>query len=239
MRSTLTYSGLSGILNGESVNIGLIHTVFFVIFLWILPDDALILFTKTPELFKANIFQKVDDIDHLNNHFNALYEKVILTAIEEVACNAGEYRKVQNKIKTQTTEKYIKIEKKGVDSYMSLSHNNYILCTNDENPIYITKDNRRYLVIKVSNEVQNNSEYFRQLKMEVKEKIEEIRGYFYNYKFIDDLNSIRPTTDAEMDVLELNKSPSELFLDLIYFHLRLIMKIIVQPSFLIVQEIVP
>jgi hypothetical protein len=157
-------------------------------------------------------YTKVDDITHLSNNFNSIFEKSIITVIEEVVSNAGEYHSVQSKLKSLTTDKPIRIEKKGIDSYMSSSNNNFIICTNECNPVKITKDNRRYMVIKMPNTLQNNNIFFRDLKLEVKENIEKIRYYFYKYKYIEDLNSIRPTTDAEKELMELNKSPVQEFL---------------------------
>ena len=169
-----------------------------------------------PELLSwiigTDYYQKVDDINQISNNFNALYEKTILTSVEEIVSNAGEYHSIQSKLKTLTTESMIKIEKKGIDSYMSKSMNNFILCTNECNPVKTTKDNRRNMIIKFLNTVQNNRLYFSELRQEVKDHIEEIRGFFNNYDFNDDLNSIRPVTDAEKVLLILNESSAESFI---------------------------
>lgn len=156
---------------------------------------------------------KIDDINQISNNFNALYENVILTSVEEIIANAGEYNHVQSKLKTLTTEVDICIEKKGIDAYKSLSMNNYVLCTNELNPIKITKDNRRNLVLEVSCAEQNNYTYFKNLKKQIQDNIEVIRGFFYSFDFVDDLNSIRPMTNAELALLELNMNITEQFIE--------------------------
>lgn len=157
--------------------------------------------------------QVVNDIERLTTNFNSIYEKCIITQVEEIVSNGADYHKVQNKLKTLITEDDIIIEKKGVDSYMSKSFNNYILVTNYSNPVNVTDDNRRFCIIRVSNQVQNAYEYFKRLRHSCNEQIEELRHFFYNYSFVDDLNSIRPKTEEEMDLVELNKSPEQKFIE--------------------------
>jgi energy-coupling factor transporter ATP-binding protein EcfA2 len=157
--------------------------------------------------------QIVNDINQIGSNFNAIFEKCIFTSIEEIVSNAGEYHSIQSKLKSLVTEKYNKIEKKGIDSYMAISNNNFNLQTNEFNPVKITSDNRRNGVMKTSIAEQNNNLYFKKLREEVALNIEFLRHYFYTFPFKDDLNSIRPTTNEELDVLELNRNPVDIFIE--------------------------
>ena len=157
--------------------------------------------------------QIVNDIERLTTNFNSLYEKCILTQVEEVVGNGADYHKVQNKLKTLITENDIIIERKGIDSYMSKSFNNFILLTNYYNPVNITEDNRRFCVTRISNKQQNNYDYFKKLRTEVKEHVEELRHFFYTFEYVDDLNSIRPKTEEEKDLVDLNKSAEQKFIE--------------------------
>ena len=154
----------------------------------------------------------LNDINMLTEHFNSLYETAILTQVEEVVHNANEYHKVQEVLKTLTTENDIRIVRKGVDAYMTTSQNNFVLLTNHYNPIKITGDNRRVCVIQMSEVEKNNTRYFSELKQQVLQHIKAIRHYFYTFDFNDDLNSIRPTTEAEAELREMNMSGDELFI---------------------------
>jgi phage/plasmid-associated DNA primase len=86
--------------------------------------------------------QTVNDINHITKSFNSMFDKSIFTQVEEIVNNAGDFHSGKSTLKTLTTERNIRIEKKGVDAYMSKSHNNFMLCTNEKNPI----DNRRNLI---------------------------------------------------------------------------------------------
>jgi energy-coupling factor transporter ATP-binding protein EcfA2/ribosomal protein L31E len=155
----------------------------------------------------------VDDINKITNNFNSLSEKSILTQVEEVVSNAGEYHRVQSMLKTLITEEDIRIEKKGIDAYIVKSNNNFILITNENNPVQITKDQRRFFVCRVSNIRRNDWGYFKKMIDELIENIKKVRYYFYNYDYVDDLNSIRPKTQAEIELLNLNKTSVDKFIE--------------------------
>jgi phage/plasmid-associated DNA primase len=160
----------------------------------------------------SEYYQKVDDVHRLTGKFNALSEHMILTSVEEVISNAGEYHSLQSKLKSLTTDRDITIEPKGIDPYTSLSNNNYILNTNECNPIFVNEENRRYLIQRVSNCERNNRVYFKNLRKQVLDNIEYLREYFNNFEYIEDLNSIRPVTQAEKDLIELNMSITTRFI---------------------------
>lgn len=157
--------------------------------------------------------QTMNDISQISSQFNSLSQTSILTVVEEVISDAGDYRRVNAKIKSLVTETKILIQKKGIDQFMDYSNNNIIINSNGSNPINITSDNRRAMIIYVEPIVQKNVEYFSNLRKEFDKNIEYIRFFFYKFEFISDLNSIRPTTKAEINILHLNKSTIELFVE--------------------------
>jgi hypothetical protein len=167
----------------------------------------------TAQIIGREYSQIVSDINQVSSNFNSLFEKSIVTSIEEIVTNAGDYHSVQSKLKSLVTEPYHKIEKKGIDSYMAPNHNNFTLNTNGENPVHVTKDNRRNAIFKVSNAEQNNNVYFKKLKEEVAENIEYLRHYYYTIPFIDNLNSIRPVTKEEIEMMDLNKQAVEIYIE--------------------------
>lgn len=165
------------------------------------------------ENVKDEYSQNVNDINMMTSKFNSLSAQCIITTIEEVVNDAGSYHSVQNKLKDLITSETIRLEKKGIDPVMINSQNNLLIFTNNMNPVEITKDNRRYLVLKVNETELGNGVYFHNVKKQVKENVEYIRGYFYAYKYQKDLNNIRPTTAAEIELRELNKSMDDEFID--------------------------
>jgi hypothetical protein len=159
--------------------------------------------------------RKLEDINTVGNKFNADVESSILTIIEEVASDAGTYHKIQEILKKQITDQDMRVERKGIDPYFIIDNNNFILITNNINPVNITNSNRRYYIVKMSDDYKNDFNFFRMLRREIDLNIEKLRGFFYNYEFKEDLNSIRPKTDAESELLEINKNSIELFNDTI------------------------
>ena len=156
--------------------------------------------------------KNVNDINEIMTRFNSIDTMCILTTVEEVVSKAGEYHSIMNKLKDLITNDRIKIEKKGVDSYMMPSNNNYIFISNNDNPINPTMYNRRYLILRVNPIERNNEIYFKELMEEIKNNIEYIRGYFYKYKYVNNLNKIRPRTEEEEDLIMLNMSSEDMFI---------------------------
>jgi len=111
------------------------------------------------------------DITNLKKEFNSHMERNIVLHIEEVPNEAGEYHKVQEILKTITTEEKQRIRRMRTDPYMGNQVANPIIITNNMN-----------------------------------------RHYFYNLDYEDDLNSIRPTTETEKDLLDLNSSKEDKFI---------------------------
>ena len=158
-------------------------------------------------------YNKFEDINQLMNKFNADMMTSIITAIEELPTNAGSYHEVHSKLKTLITEKITIYEKKGIDRFKGKSNNNFVLMTNGINPVPITEDNRRFIVCQVNEVERNNSCYFVRMKKEIIEKIEEIRYFFKDYQYIDDINSIRPITETEKDLIALNQDITARYID--------------------------
>ena len=112
---------------------------------------------------------KIEDIKRLDNKFNVFLKSSILCNVEEVVCNAGDYHSVQSKLKSLITENTMMIEPKGVDSYMIDVSCNFIISTNENNPVKITEDNRRFCVLDFSNARRNDSEFFGNLETVIRE----------------------------------------------------------------------
>ena len=151
---------------------------------------------------------KIDDILSLNDKFNYDMMTPIITCVEEIPTSAATYHAVQSKLKSLITEADMTFQMKDIDKYKVVSCNNYILNNpNELNPVFIHEHNRRFIVVDVSNAKKaKNATYFNSLRLEIKSKIKEIRYFFNNFQYIVDINSIRPTTDAELRLLLLNES---------------------------------
>ena len=155
----------------------------------------------------------INDIQRLENKFNAYSQTSILTIIEEVVSNAGDFHRINNILKSLATEKNTMIEKKGFDSFMDESNNNIVINSNHSNPIHLNNQNRRAGVLYVPTTVKKNYVFFNKLRKEAEDNIVYLRHYFNTFDYTEDLNSIRPTTEAEIGIQQINKSPIELFVE--------------------------
>jgi hypothetical protein len=73
--------------------------------------------------------------------------------------------------------------------------------------------NRRVLILEVKGYEKGNMEYFSKMKKEFLDNLQELRSYYYKYKYIDNLALIRPITEEELVLVELNKTPIDMFID--------------------------
>ena len=163
-------------------------------------------------LVGEDYFITIKDLEQLTNNFNVLFEKSILISVEELPANAGEYRKIQAKLKSMITESLNIITSKGFDSYQGRTFNSFILVTNEMNPVQITEGNRRFCIIKVNSIYKGKPDYFVKMEEYVKSNLPTIRHYFKNLQFDKLLEENRPTTEAEMAVYELNLEPVNEFI---------------------------
>ena len=86
--------------------------------------------------------------------------------------NHGEAKYVNfDKLKAIITETSTRIELKFQEKREAETVCNFIMLSNNTNPVYIPEDDRRYVVLKASSEMKNNAEYFTPL-FELVQKVE-------------------------------------------------------------------
>jgi hypothetical protein len=121
----------------------------------------------------------------------------------------------QGKIKGLITDKSLTINAKGKDQFEINSYHRFIITTNKEDPINTSQDDRRNLIIRSSDELIENKEYFIKLNL-LLEDITVIRtcyDYFKNIKNLDKFGSLPlPKTNYQENLKLLNYSIPEQFL---------------------------
>ena len=104
----------------------------------------------------------VDDLDKVFGKFNGLIGRNILICINETPDSTEKF-KYLNKIKSKLTETDTVMERKGFDQINIKSWANYILTSNNANPIQEEKGNRRLIYFETNNKYCGNEEYFNKL----------------------------------------------------------------------------
>jgi hypothetical protein len=145
--------------------------------------------------------------------FNGIMADAFLVNLNEM-----EYKETQNaegQIKALITDTQMTISKKGTNQFSINSYHHFIITTNKENPIATTKDDRRKLIIRSSDEFIGNREYFNKMYA-LLENVEFIRtcyAYFKDYDLSGYEYKDIPKTEHQEDLKELSVSAPEQWLE--------------------------
>lgn len=119
----------------------------------------------------------IQDGKHLLGAFNShLANKLFVTVEEAFWSGSG---KDAGKFKTLITESTLTVEAKGQDAIEIDSYHRFMLCTNNDWAVPQTHDERRFLVLEVSNEKAKDEDYFKPLNEDIDSP--EVMGQFFNY----------------------------------------------------------
>jgi hypothetical protein len=150
----------------------------------------------------------VDDNAELYNSFNSLFEGKLLVFVEEASGKANHQN--SDTLKSKITKKKTNVNKKSVAQYTVNDYCNYVMCTNNSNPIPISKGDRRWAVFDVNPEKRGNQEYFEKLISALED--DEVIQYFYHYlkyevktyKDSFELSNNVPDTEAYREIKFMN-----------------------------------
>jgi len=160
------------------------------------------------------VFETSDPKKDLFGQFNSIIRNCIVIGLNEV--NFNDTHKDIGKLKRFITEPTVKIEMKGKDAMDINSFHRFILTTNEENPIRTSKDDRRNVIIRSSDELMGNKEYFEKLYKLLKDKdvIKTVYEYFKNDIIVEDgfMNEIPEATEYQKSLQDDNTHPIVLFL---------------------------
>jgi len=138
--------------------------------------------------------------DLLFGHFNAQLAHKFLCVLNETS--QKETKDIIEQLKGNITASEITINEKGVKPYKMKNFATFILLTNNDNPIKIDPQDRRYLAFECNNDIANDEEYFRNLRKEIESKKYDKIFYDYlltldseNYNFVKS----RPETQLNKD----------------------------------------
>ncbi len=121
----------------------------------------------------------------------------------------------EGQIKALITDSKLTINNKGSPQYEINSYHRFIITTNKQEPIKTSKDDRRKLIIRSSDEKCKNKEYFTMLYSLLDDIniIKTCYEYFKQIPNIDKFNLLSiPSTNYQNDLKELSKNPIELWL---------------------------
>jgi len=145
--------------------------------------------------------------------FNPLMDNYYLINLNEM--EMGDTIKAEGKIKALITDTQMTISKKGINQFTINSYHHFIITSNKENPIKTTKDDRRKLIIRSSDELKGKNAYFDNI-YRMLDDINVIRTCFDYFKTYDLTNynfKEIPRTEYQDDLKELSVSAPEMWLE--------------------------
>lgn len=156
------------------------------------------------------VFSTQDPCNHIWGQFNGEMENAFLVNLDELS--KKDTIEAEGKIKGLITEPTMMINKKGVKAYPITSYHRFIITTNGEEPINTSKDDRRKLIIRASDELCKNKEYFNTANdyLDDDNVIKTCYEYFKGLSDIADFNKLSiPVTEYHQELKDESRCPIE------------------------------
>ncbi|KAG2487743.1 hypothetical protein HYH03_013588 [Edaphochlamys debaryana] len=133
----------------------------------------------------------------LYGQFTSARRNKVLICINEA--NGKENHANNDVLKDMITSETFVCEAKGENATMLRCYDRFIFTTNNDNPVALSPDSRRFVVFDVSSELKGNTEYFKRLVRMTEDA--HVRYEFYKYLMERDISRVdwyndRPRTDG-------------------------------------------
>lgn len=107
---------------------------------------------------KSKVLQIDNPKEQIFGAFNGIMKDSFFCCFNE--CGLEDMKKDTGRLKQLITDSKILINEKGIERFEMNSFHRFFFTTNMDNPVIITKDNRRNVVIRSSDELIGNTEFF-------------------------------------------------------------------------------
>ena len=155
----------------------------------------------------SKIFVSTQPSRDVWGNFNSLMDHSFFVNLNEMC--KKETQEAEGRIKGLITDSSLMINKKGIDTYPITSYHRFIITTNKEDPITTKKGDRRNIVIRASDELMGNIDYFTNIRKALLNPIalRTIYDYLMDIPDMDKFGSIpRPTTEYQEDMKDASRS---------------------------------
>lgn len=159
----------------------------------------------------------LDNINQFLGTFNFHLKNAVLLHGNEAVW--GGNKQALGKLKAMVTEKDCVIEGKGKDQIRMRNFKHLILSSNEDWPVHLEKDARRFLVLKVSSSRKGSLGYFKEIRNELKDRGLSALLYDLLEEDISNFNPwILPQNSEAFAVKMMSASPSEKYIYEVLFH---------------------
>lgn len=145
--------------------------------------------------------------------FNGIMTNCFLVNLNELG--KAEIGDNGGRLKALVTDTSITINNKGVNQFKASSYHRFIITTNKEDPIKTSDDDRRNFIIRSSDELCKNYDYFKEINGYL-DNINVIRtcfDYFKNEVEVGEVLGDIPQTEYQQNLKEVNRSAVDLWLE--------------------------
>ena len=159
------------------------------------------------------VLQTTKPSQNVWGNFNGQMKNAFLVNLDELSKREGEG--ADGYIKGLITEPKMTINEKGIIPYEISSYHRFLITTNNEDPVKTSKDDRRKIIIRASDELIGNKDYFDKMyaMLEDENAVKSIYEYFKALPNADKFSSVpMPETQYHKDIKEAQTSPIELWL---------------------------
>jgi hypothetical protein len=162
---------------------------------------------------KSKILATQDPASNVWGHFNAQMATTFFVNLDELS--KKDTLEAEGKIKGLITEPRMMINSKGVKPYPIDSFHRFLITTNNQDPVSSGVDDRRKFIIRSSNELIGDKEYFNKFYTYL-EDVNCVKSFYEYLKAIPDMDQFcrlpLPETEYHREVKEASISPIEQWL---------------------------
>jgi hypothetical protein len=172
-----------------------------------------LMFLLTRMLGISKVFETAFPSRDVWGNFNGMMANTFLVNLNELS--KKETLESEGRFKTLVTDATLLINNKGVNQYPITSYHRFIITSNNEDPIKTTHDDRRNFIMRSSDELVGNTEYFNNMYrlLDNVNFIKTCYEYFKSIPGMENFNKMKmPTTAYQNDMKELSVSPIEMWL---------------------------
>jgi putative DNA primase/helicase len=148
--------------------------------------------------------------DAVEDKFNDWASCLLFGVCDEMVSH-GEMYSSKNKIKTLITTDSIRINPKGLATYVEVNHANLVFLSNEDQPMALERDDRRYAVMWTPQ--KNDADFYNQVLAEIRAGgIAALHDYLLRLDLGDfGPATLPPMTAAKVDLIEMGMGSAESF----------------------------
>jgi hypothetical protein len=155
-------------------------------------------------------FETTNPMRDIWGDFNGRMANTFLINLNEMS--KKDTLECQGRIKGLITDGKLTINNKGMNQYQIQSYHRFIVTTNNEDPIVTKSDDRRNLIIRTSDELKGNDEYFKRMN-EMINDVNVVKTFYEYLKNIPNMENFReiplPQTEHQNEMKEMNMDIEE------------------------------